>query len=194
MRTGLPLSPRHGTGGTAGATTLARRERSRREPGRRDRVHAKGITRPAGHELWKQSRQTGAGSLLGRDSYRRVAIPHMAEAGLSPWPQGRPTPSEKAIARRWLSASSCITTAQPGRTNRPPRPARPLLAWLCNHELRRRGVIPIRRERSRRAPWQDDRVCGNAIVGAGQRAQKNTVKRGLPAENPRPTRADHVAG
>jgi hypothetical protein len=35
----------------------------------------------------------------------------------------------KAIARRMPPASSCMTTAQPGRTSSPPRPARRLLAW-----------------------------------------------------------------
>ena len=38
----------------------------------------------------------------------------------------------KAIARRMPPASSCMTTAQPGRTSSPPRPARRLLAWHCD--------------------------------------------------------------
>ena len=37
----------------------------------------------------------------------------------------------KAIVRRMPPASSCMTTAQPGRTSSPPRPARRLLAWHC---------------------------------------------------------------
>ena len=41
---------------------------------------------------------------------------------------------EKAIARRMPPASSCMTTAQPGRTSSPPRPARRLLAWQRHSE------------------------------------------------------------
>jgi len=58
----------------------------------------------------------------------------MAEAGLSLLASGAGNAIGKAIARRWLSASSSITTAQPGRTNRPPRPARPLLTWQPDSE------------------------------------------------------------
>ena len=41
----------------------------------------------------------------------------------------------KAIARRIPPASSCMTTAQPGRTSSPPRPAGQLLAWRCASAL-----------------------------------------------------------
>ena len=40
----------------------------------------------------------------------------------------------KAIARRMPPASSCMTTAQPGRTSSPPRPAGRLLAWQRHSE------------------------------------------------------------
>jgi hypothetical protein len=47
----------------------------------------------------------------------------------------RPSPDEcvprKAIARQTAPGSSCTTTARPGRTSSPPRPARRLLTWHC---------------------------------------------------------------
>ena len=42
---------------------------------------------------------------------------------------GRPAPIGKAIARRMPPASSCMSTAQPGRTSSPQRLAGRLLAW-----------------------------------------------------------------
>jgi hypothetical protein len=103
--------------------------------------HAKGITRSARARPCKRSRQTGAGPLWDATPIRALRSRTWPRRDYRSWPQGRPTPSAKAIARRWLSASSCITTAQPGRTNRPPRPARPLLPWHCSDAVTRRRAI-----------------------------------------------------
>ena len=63
----------------------------------------------------------------------------------------------KAIARRMPAASSCMTTAQPGRTSSPPRPARRLLAWQRDHASWCRRTSARRRKRSCRASKPDDR-------------------------------------
>jgi hypothetical protein len=66
---------------------------TRAGPGRglcdaRDRVHAKGITRPAGPELWKQSRQTGAGWLGTRLRSTRTDRVYGRAATIDPGPRG----------------------------------------------------------------------------------------------------------
>ena len=83
----------------------------------RDRVHAKGITRSAGAGARKRSRQTSAAPLWDAIPIPGLQSRTWPSQDYRSWPQGRRTPSAKVIARRWLSASGCITTAEPGRTS-----------------------------------------------------------------------------
>jgi hypothetical protein len=77
-------------------------------------------------------RKDSSGSLPPHDRVPRVASTRMTKRDDRFWPAGLWGPADaigKAIARRVPPASSCMTTAQPGRTSSPPRPARPLLPW-----------------------------------------------------------------
>jgi len=85
----------------------------------------------------KDTRRRGVKSLFGSglgstfDPTRTVArAGHQRfNTGIALGLRGPADAIGKAIARRMPPASSCMTTAQPGRTSSPPRPARRLLTW-----------------------------------------------------------------
>ena len=82
---------------------------------------------------------------------------------------------EIAIARRMPSASSCMTPAQPRRTNRPPRPAGPLLAWHSYSAAGARAdVKAITRLVPRRDNGRDRDVAQAAARRPGERPKAIT--------------------
>jgi hypothetical protein len=68
-------------------------------------------------------------------SFPREAIVRPAGPGRSLLPKGSAAAIGEAIARRNPPASSCMTTAEPGRTSSPQRPAERLLAWQTTHHV-----------------------------------------------------------
>ena len=81
---------------------------------------------------WSQS-EGSSGSLPRHDRVPREPIRGRPRRDDRSWLEGPADAIGKAITRRMAPASSCMTTAQPGRTSSPPRPARRLLAWHCDH-------------------------------------------------------------
>ena len=118
------------------------------------RPRAKGVVRLAGAER----------------SHPAVATTRMTAAGrslLASWPVGSGRCHRESNSAGVPPASSCMTTAQPGRTSSPPRQAGRLLAWQRHNEAgaaaRTKAVVArqdahawLRRDRAR-APSSLDR-------------------------------------
>ena len=118
-------------------------------PGRRSTS-----ARPAGPTAKGVVRLTAAARSRSARSYSAVGRGGTIALGL----RGPADAIGKAIARRMPPASSCMTTAQPGRTSSPPRPARRLLAWQRHPRPAAVGTIAL--------PQCDRRAGGAVRAGA----------------------------
>ena len=110
------------------------RNRGHSSGGVRDRVNRRSTSAGRSVRERKHSRLAAATRLRSARSHSAVRRGGTIALGL----RGPADAIGKAIARRMPPASSCMTTAQPGRTSSPPRPARRLLAWQRHSEDRAR--------------------------------------------------------
>jgi hypothetical protein len=144
-RRARPPGPRRSPG--RGSDRRSDRRASRRTD---ESSRGKPITCSPGPPSQKRSRRSGHGPPLVDHSFPRVAITRTAEPGRSLRPERSAGAIGKAVVRRMPPASSCMTTAQPGRTSCRPRPAGRLLAWHSSDAVTRDRVIAFMPLKARR--------------------------------------------
>ena len=88
--------------------------------------------------------------------------------------------------------SRCMTTAQPGRTSSPPRPAGRLLAWHCSNAVTRGRAIAFAGPDSGRRRVRDRSACSLPVGTASPRDYAWSPMR-LSASSQAQDKSDHSA-